>query len=242
MKTMRVQFAETLNAPDAPLLLRVAKLVWDHLPLCLGADLALCLAAVPAVAVWLLGLSLLAPWVAALTLGPVWMATSALALSLVTGESVTWRSWCKVLTGQWRATVSLSAVPALVATIFIGTWQILVAHPHLTWLYLPLFADGCAATFVVLASLSAFSVSTSRGLRGWTLWKVSLAVTTLRPGKMLGTLALFLGLGVLLTICNAGLLPVLFAPLAVCLAALTNQTCAGLMEHEKRASEPVTDR
>jgi uncharacterized membrane protein YesL len=226
MKTMRMQFAETLNAPDAPLLLRVAKLVWDHLPLFLGADLALCIAAVPAVAVWMLGLSVVAPWVAALTLGPVWMATSAVAQSLVTGESVTWRSWFKALKVHWRAAVSLSAVPALVATIFIGTWQILVADPHLTWLYLPLFVDGCVATFVLLACLSAFSLTVSRGLRGWTLWKVSLAVTTLRPGKMVGIMVLFLGLGLLLTICNAGLLPLLFAPLAVALAALTNQTCA----------------
>src|SRR5579864_5303651 len=90
MKTMKMQLAETLNASHTPLPLQVVRVVWEHLPLILFADLALCLAVLPAAAVWIVGLPILAPTVAALTLGPVWAATSAIANSFVAGETVAW--------------------------------------------------------------------------------------------------------------------------------------------------------
>jgi uncharacterized membrane protein YesL len=184
-----------------------------------------------------MGLPLLVPWIAALTLAPVWAATSAVANRLVSGETVSWYVFFRAMSSHWRAAVRLSVLPALVATLFISTWSMLAAHPHMAWLYLPLIADGCAAILVGLASLSAFSLVTARSLSGWRLWKVSLAVTTLCLGKVLGILAVFLVLGVLFLLFNAGLLPLLLAPLAVCLAALTRQTCEALANdnQEKRA-------
>lgn len=237
MKTMKMQLAETLNASHTPLPLQVVRVVWEHLPLILFADLALCLAVLPAAAVWIVGLPILAPTVAALTLGPVWAATSAIANSFVAGETVAWGDFLIAIRRHWRAAVGLSVVPALIATLFMGTWRILASHPHMSWLYLPLFVDGCTATLVVLASLSAFSLATSRSLSGWTLWKVSLAITTLRLGRSLGILALFTVLGLFLLVFNAGLVPLLFAPLAVCLAALTRQTSESLAIPKKSVQD-----
>jgi hypothetical protein len=198
----------------------------------LCADLLLCVALVPAALVWLMGLPLLAPWIAALTLGPACAATSAIANSLVRGETATWRDLLIAGKRHWRAAVGVSLVPALVATLLLGTWSILAAHPRMTWLYMSFFVDGCIATLVLLASPSAFSLSVVRGLRGLRLWKIALAVTMLRPLRMLGVLALFLLLVLGLLLFNAGLLPLLCAPLAVSLAALTNQTCESLAGRE----------
>ncbi|HEX4208256.1 MAG TPA: hypothetical protein VHZ51_29440 [Ktedonobacteraceae bacterium] len=232
---MNLQLAEALNAPDAPLFVRVSRIVWEHLPLLLFADLTLCLAALPSAVVWLGGFTLLVPWVAALTLGPVWTGVSAIANSLVSGEEVSWCNLLRAIGHHWRSAIATCAVPALVAALFIGTWQILAAHPHMTWLYLPLFIDGCVGTCVWLACLSAFSVMTTRTLHGWTLWKVSLALTRLRLGRMLGILAVFVVLGLLLFVFNAaGCIPLLFAPLAVCLAAQTQQTCELLLDREAK--------
>jgi uncharacterized membrane protein YesL len=232
MKTMKIQFAETISAPGAPLPVRVTRLIWEHLLVLLYADVLLCAALVPAVLIWLMGLPLLAPWVAALTLGPAWAATSAIANSLVRDETATWRDLLLAGKHHWRAAVGVSLVPALVCTLLLGTWSILVANPRMTWLYAPFFVDGCVVTLVLLASLSAFPLSVTCELRGLRLWKVAFAVTMLRPLRLLGVLALFLLLALALLLFNAGLLPLLCAPLAVFLAALTNQTCESLTAHE----------
>lgn len=232
---MKMQLVEALNAPNAPLFVRVGRVIWEHLPLLLCADLALCIAALPAAAAWLAGFPLFVPWVAALTIGPVWAGISAIANSLVSGGTIGWRDFPRAIAHHWRSAIATSTVPTLVTTLFIGTWQILMAHPHMTWLYLPLFIDGCVGTCVWLACLSAFSVTTARALHGWTLWKVSLALTRLRLGRMLGILVVFVVLGLLLFVFNAvGCLPLLFAPLAVCLAAQTQQTCESLLGREAK--------
>lgn len=229
MKTMKMQFVEAVSAPDAPLPLRVAKLTWQHLPVILCADLWCCMALVPAALTWLLGWPLLSPWLAALTLGPAWAATCAVADSLVRGEEASWRDLLVSSKRYWRSAAGISLLPALSAMLLLGTWSILAAHPGMTWLYLPLCVDGCVATLFLLAGLSAFPLHVTRGLRGLRLWKTALALTTLRAGRMVGTLALFLFLALALLLLNAGLLPLLCAPLAMCLAAFTRQACEVLL-------------
>lgn len=232
---MKTQFVRALNASDAPLLLRVGKIFWEHLPLLLLADLALGLALVPPVIAALIGLELLAPWIAALTLGPVWLATCVLALNLLSKQpgSGSWRNFLRSISGCWRSAVSLSAGPALLATLLLGTLHILTVYPQMRWLQMSLFADICGATLVALAACSAFPLRATRTLRGWSLWKISLAVSVLGLGRLLGVLGLFAALGLLLFVFNAGLLPLLSAPLALCLVALTQQTWNSLSESER---------
>jgi hypothetical protein len=218
---MKMPSLEELSAPSAPLLFRTWILIWQHLPLVVFADAVLFLAALPALAVWLLGLTVPAIWVAALTLGPVWAGMSACTNRLMRGEEVSWHALLKETGHHWRTGVAISAVPALVVTLLFGTWDVLATYPRMNWLYLPLFVDGCMATCVALACLSVFALATSCPLRGWRLWKVALAVTTQRPADLLGTLALFMGAGLLLVWFNVGLLSLLCAPFAFCLAART---------------------
>lgn len=225
---MSTRLFDLLDAPNAPLPVRMVKIMRDHLALLLLADLALGLVALPAAILWIVGLIWLVPWIAVLTLAPVWAATSAVANSLVRGETVTWRDFLQAIRRHWRVSIGVSALPALVVTLFMGTWLILQANPHETWLMIPLFADGFVATCLAIACLSAFSLATSRPLRGWRLWRTALAMTTLRAGALLGTLAIFVALGLLLAWLNIGLVPLLPAPLAVCLAAIIRQTCERL--------------
>lgn len=229
---MNMRLLEEMGAPSAPLVCRTFVLVWQYLPFVLFADLVFCLAALPVLTVWLLGLTLPAVWVAVFTLGPVWAAISASANRLVNGEEVSWRGLFKETLHHWRTGVAISVVPALVTTLLFGTWGILAAYPRMNWLYLPLLVDGCLAAFVVLACLSAYALATSRALRGWQLWKVALAVTLLRPGGLLGLLALFVGAGLLLAWYNAGLLPLLCTPFAVGLAIKSKQVCLDVLARE----------
>lgn len=233
MKALKMQFSEALNTPAAPLLFRVAKITWANLTLFLLADLLMSLALLPAIFAWMLQLPLLAPWLAALTFAPAWTTTSALANRLLAGEAVNWRDLAPTCRSHWWGAVKMSALPALVLTLFAGTWEMLAAYPQMNWLYLPLFVDSCAATLVILASLSAFAIAPARSLTGWNIWRVSCAVTLLRLGPTLAVLALFAGLGLLLLVLNAGLLPLLFAPLALSLAALSGQTSEQLRQKRR---------
>lgn len=227
---MKMQFADTAPLADVPFLVRSAVLIWAHLALLIFADLLLYLAALPAIVVWVLGFPLLAPWVLVLTLGPIWISVSASANRLVAGEEVTWRDLLTSIRQYWLLGIRISAVPAVIASAFLGTCIILENYPQASWLYLPSFIDGCITTLGVLVSLTAFSLALSHALSGWTLWKVSLAVTRLQLGKLLGTLALFTGLGVLVVVVfNFGLLPFLCAPLIICLTVLTQQTRESLV-------------
>lgn len=232
MKTIKMQLIEAVNMPDAPLPLRAARVTWENLTILLCADLLLGLACLPPVLTWLAGWQLLAPWVATLTLGPAWAATCALADRLTSEEAATWSDLLRAGQQHWWTAVRVSAMPALGATLLLGTWSILHAYPHTGWLYLPLFLDGCVAMLIFLACLAAFPLSITRGLRGLNLWKVALALTALRPGASLALAALLGGISFVLLYFQAGWLFVLYAPLAVYLVMLTDQTCKAVMEHE----------
>jgi hypothetical protein len=230
---MKMQFANTTQRANAPFLVRAVVLIWEHMALLIFADLLLYLAVLPVIVAWLIGFQLLAPWVAVLTLGPTWIGVSASAQRLVAGEEVSWRALLMAIRQHWSLGIRISAVPALMASVFMGTFAILAVYSHASWLYLPLFIDGCITTLGVLVSLTAFSLALSHRLRGWTLWKVSLAVTRLQLGKLLGMLILFGVLGALVVMLNFGLLPFLCAPLAICLAVLTQQTCESLPDSKE---------
>ncbi len=230
---MNMRIVETLYAPDAPLPLRALLFLWDHLSLLLFMDLMLCLAASPLVIFWLIGSPLLALWVTVPLLGPAWAATNALGTTFARGEVATWRDFLRVFVRYWKPATALGAVLAGGLTLFGGTWSVLSSYPHMTWLYLPLFIDGCVMTLVFLVCLTAFALLSSHSVRGRTLWRVSLAITRLQLGKVLGTLALFLAVGTLVGVLNATLLPLLSAPLGVCLAAVTQRTIASLPEQKQ---------
>src|SRR5712672_1156300 len=140
---MKMQFVDTAPLADTPFLVRAAVLIWEHLALLIFADLLLYLATMPAIVTWVLGFPLLTPWAMVLTLGPTWFGVSASANRLVAGEEVTWRDLLTAIRQYWFLGICISAVPAAIASMFIGTYAILETYPHASWLYLPSFIDGC---------------------------------------------------------------------------------------------------
>ncbi|HEY0753766.1 MAG TPA: hypothetical protein VGD98_07380 [Ktedonobacteraceae bacterium] len=229
---MKMRIVETLHEPDAPLPLRALWFLWEHLSLLLFMDLMLCLAASPLAIFWLIGSPLLALWATVPLLGPAWAATNALGTTLARGDVANWRDFLRAYVRYWKPATGLSALLAGGLTVFGGTWSVLISYPHMTWLYLPLFVDGCVVTLVLLICLTGFALLSSHSVQGRTLWRVSLAITRLQLGKVLGILALFLAVGTLLWVLNATLLPLLSAPLGVFLAAVTQRTVASLPEQK----------
>ncbi len=236
MKTSTASLTQMTQMPVAPMPVRVARLIWEHMMLFIFASLLLYLAVLPAIAVWLLGAPLLALWMAVLTLGPSWLGIVVGTRMLLAGEEVSWRMLLRLIRQNWLIGVRISALPALMISIFMATYTLLVSYPRESWLYLPLFFDGAVTTLVVLAGLTAFSLP-SHNLRGWAFWKVSLAVTRLQLAKQLVILALFAVLEIFVTVVfNAvSLLPLLCVPLVICLELLTQQTCASLVGSKEKA-------
>ncbi len=192
--------------------------IWSNLPLLLVMDAVLFIGAIPTVALFFGGVSLLAPLVGAITLGPLWAGTVASTDHMIRDEVVSLRAFARNVSRHAGRGIRVSMVPAVVVTAILGTLAILEARPDQWWLLVPLFVDGSVLTLVCLASFSVFSLATTGGLKGWTLWRTSLGVVIASPMTALGTVALTVLLGFLVS-WIPGVLPVLPAPLAVYLSA-----------------------
>ena len=238
---MKMHLSHSFEAYELPQPLRLMKMMFDHLPFILLADIALCMAALPAVLAWIGGMPVLTLWLAVIMVAPVWAWTSTASNTLLRGQSVRWRVSLPVMLRGWYAAVRIGCIPALIATIFIVTWRIIGLYHQAMWLYLPLFIDGCIATLVLLASLSAFSLAASHFLRGWRLWKTALAISRLQLGKLFAILIIFLILAWLCLVFNASLISLLGAPLAFCLASVTQQTCTSLQNQAKDVEDLWTE-
>lgn len=216
---MRVA-AQELDAEHTRLPVWVGQTIWSNLPLLLAIDAVLFVGAIPAVALFFGGGFLLTPLVGALTLGPLWAGTVAATDRMVRNETVSVVAFARSVRQYAMRGITVSVVPALVATAILGTLYIMEARPDEQWLFVPLLADGSVATLVFLAGFSAFSLATTGGLKGWTLWRVALEMIVASPMAAVVTVALLALLGLLVN-SFPGLLPVFPALLAVHLSAST---------------------
>jgi uncharacterized membrane protein YesL len=201
----------------------VGKTIWSNLPLLLAMDAVIFIGAVPAVALFFGGGFLLAPLVGALTLGPLWAGTVASTDRMIRDEAVSLRTFAKKVRSHAARGVRVSLIPAIVITAILGTLAILETRPDARWLFIPLFVDASVLILVLLAGFSAFSLVTTGGLKGWTLWRTSFQVVAANPMTTLGTMALLVLLGLLVSRVP-GLLLLLPAPFAVHLSASTWST------------------
>ena len=199
----------------------VAGCVWSNLPVLLAMDAVLVVAAVPAVLLALSGGYLLAPLVAAALVGPVWAGTVATTDRIVRGDAPSVRMFVTELRRYARRGLALAVVAAVVATAAVATSATFAANPRERWLLVPYFVDLSVLTLLLVAGLSAFSLATSAGLRGWTLVRASLEVAAAHKLAAAGTVGLVILLGLLVG-WLPGVAAVLPAPLAVYLSAWTS--------------------
>lgn len=239
---MKMQFSQAMQSYGIPKPLRLLKVMIDHLPFFLLADIGLGLAALPAFLAWIAGMPILALWLAVIAVAPVWAWTSARANTLVHGQAMNWSVNLRTALRSWYAAVCIGCIPALIATIFIVTWRIVGLYHQAIWLYVPLFVDGCIATLILLAALSAFSLAASHALRGWKLWRTALAVSRLRLGKLFCILLVFSTLLWICIVFNASLVTLLSAPLALYLSSVTQQTCTSLQDQPKDGEDLWTKK
>jgi uncharacterized membrane protein YesL len=215
--------------------IQVGKTIWSNLALLLAIDAVLFVVAIPMVALFFGGGSLLAALAGALTLGPFWAGTVASTDRMIRDEVVSLRVFVKNVRCYAGRGVMVSLVPAIVVTTILGTLAILEARPDEWWLFVPLFVDGSVLTLLFLATFSVFSLATTGRLKGWALWRASLEVVVANPMIALGTMALLVLLWFLVSLLP-GLLPVLPAPLAVYLSAAAWSTIS------RREDETINTR
>jgi uncharacterized membrane protein YesL len=219
MTTVRMA-AEGQDADFSRFPILVGRTLWSNLPLLLVIDAVLSVGAIPTIVLFFGGGSLLAPIVCAITLGPLWAGTVAAADRMVRDEAVSLRAYIEEVWRHAGCGVKVSLVPATIVTAMLGTLAILDTRPSAWWLFVPLSVDGSALILVFLAGFSVFSLATTSELRGWALWRASLGVVTASPVTALGTVALLVLLGLLVS-WAPGFLPVFPAPFAVYMSAST---------------------
>ncbi|MGH3488880.1 MAG: hypothetical protein ACRDP8_13330 [Actinopolymorphaceae bacterium] len=203
----------------------VATTVWTNLPLLLAIDVCMVVAAVPALVAVLVGGHLAAPLIAAVTLGPLWAATVATTDRMVRDEPVSLQAFGSALRRHAGRGVRLGVVAGTAVTAFLGTVATLAVNPGQRWLLVPLAADGAVMVLLGLVGLTAFTLTTSGGLRGWVLVRVALEAVTAHRMPVAGAVALIVLIAALVS-WVPGTSAVVPAPLAVFLSAWTMRAYA----------------
>ncbi|MEQ7125276.1 hypothetical protein ABN034_12215 [Actinopolymorpha sp. B11F2] len=96
---------------------------------------------------------------------PLWAAMSAATDRLVRGDAGSLQAFAVAVRRYAGPGLRLGLAAGTAATAFRGTATVLPDH---RWLLVPHAADGAVMVVLLLAGLSAFSL-TSGGLRGWPL-------------------------------------------------------------------------
>jgi uncharacterized membrane protein YesL len=199
---------------------QVAALVWANLPLLLVLDAVLALAAVPAGVAVLSGGYLVAPVLAGMIVVPVWTAVVAATDRMAAGDAVSLRTWARLFCRHAVRGLAFGLVAAAASTATLGALAARAVLPELGWLALPLIVDGSVLVLLAVAGLSVFSLATTGGLRGWTLFRAALELAATHKLATAGTVGLLVLLA-FLVMWLPGSAVVLPAPLAVYLSVWT---------------------
>lgn len=215
---------ETKASPDAHVVLQTGRTIWDNLALLLVIDVVLALAAFPALVLAMSGFPFLALLLIVVGCGPVWAGSVATADQLNRDAQVLVKAFLGLVRRHAIAGIMVSLVPALIAAALLGTISLWDANPDGRWLIVPLLLDCSLAILVLISSVSAFSLATTSGLRGWDLWRTALAVAGASPAATVGSLALLVVLALVAGQTGFTLLFLIPAPIAVLFSAVTGST------------------
>src|SRR5665811_254797 len=206
---------------DPRLLVRAGQTIWEHLPLLLLIDIAIMMAVFPAVVLMAGGLPYLALVAGAIATGPVLAGAFAAADRLNRDYVVTMSTYARLVRCHALRGVAVMVVPGLVAMVLVTLLVALSRYPEATWLMIPVLLACSVAIIVAVAGVAVFSLATTGELRGWRLWRGSLAVGGAPPLAVFGALALLVVLAFLVQRAGFVLLAVIPAPCAVVFSAMS---------------------
>jgi hypothetical protein len=169
-------------------LVRLGRIVWSELPLMAAINLLLGLggAAVAATAV---SVVLLAPLVAAFLLGPVWLGAVATCDRLLAGETPGIGDFFAEVRRRARTGIALAVVPAVVATVLLGSLALLHAADGARWMLIPIAVDVLVLAILGCGCITVFPLAVATELRGRERWIVGLALAGRRLTATLGIAA-----------------------------------------------------
>ncbi len=201
-------------------LAHAGRVIWERLPALLALDIALLLAAIPALMLGFGGAPYAAVVVAALVTAPVWTGIVAMTDRMIRDEAVALRDYPGSVRDNAPRGIAIAAVPAAVAALILLTIE--PAGSTLAgWAAPLLLAETSLAIIVLTAMLAAFSLGTTGGLAAWPLWRASTAVVAANPVATAGLVALLVLLGALAEQLGLVVLMVAPAPFAVICSAMT---------------------
>lgn len=219
-------FPTLREADKRPLIPDPWKLIWSELPLMMVISLLVTLASA-VIAVLVVTVAVAAPLVSAVLIGPLWLGAVAICAHMLAGDAVGIRDLGAAIRHHARTGIELAMLPAIVATLLIGSVGILTANDDQRWLLLPIAVDAIALVVLVLGCITVFPLAAMTDLRGRARWLAALALAGRNLAAILGIAALVILLA--LSIRSVGPILILIAggPLALLCAATTRRATDG---------------
>jgi hypothetical protein len=162
--------------------------LWHELPLLAVVGVITC-TATGAVVLVIPGINPGSVLLAAVLVAPLWCGVMATTDSVVRGGAGGVVVLARNLKRCWLAGLGVGLVPGVVAAVALVNWELYSSSAR-PLLVVPLAVSGCATVLVLLASVYAFSLRVTAGLRGKSLWLTSLSLVARAPAVPLGILAL----------------------------------------------------
>lgn len=193
--------------------------LWHELPLLAVIGVFVC-TATSAVVLVVPGINPGSVLLAAVLVAPLWGGVAATTDSVVRGGAGGVAGLLRNLKRCWVAGLGVGLVPGVVTAVALVNWELYSATGS-PLLVVPLAVSGCATVLALLASISAFSLRVTAGLRGKSLWLTSLALVARSPAVPLGVLAVAVVALLLGTSVTASLLLLAPGPVALFASAGT---------------------
>jgi hypothetical protein len=131
----------------------IGRTIWENTPILIVIDLAIAIAALPALLVAGFGGLIVAPLLAAL-LGPVGIATLATANALLDGEAVGIARFAGLIRRSASPGIRLALIPGGIASPLIGTLT-LAGNEQRRWMLAPAIVDGLVLSGLLIAGVGA---------------------------------------------------------------------------------------
>jgi hypothetical protein len=204
-------------------LVRIGRLIWSELPLLVGINLAMTLAGT-VVAVTLVTIAPLGPIVAALLLGPIWLGSTAICLRLDNRESPGWRDLIREIIARAGTGIRLALVPAVVASMLIGSIALMTADDGRRWMLAPIAADALVLIILLFGCLTVFPLAIVGDLGGRDRWLLSISLAGRHLVVSVGIVALAVLIALSLRVVGPFLAIILAGPYCLLVSVTARQT------------------
>jgi hypothetical protein len=196
----------------------VARTIWENSPILITIDLAIMLAALPALLAAGFGGLLLAPMLLAVFAGPPGIATLAAANAMLDGEVVNVGRFAGLVRTSARSGITLAVLPGAVASLLIGTLTLAGDERH-RWMLAPAVVDGLVLSGLLIVGVGAAWLASRDATVNQALFRRGAILAGSAPQAIGGIIAVAVLIGLSVQVIGPLMAIVLAAPFGVFISA-----------------------